>query len=65
MLGWFVDEEAVKNAISGIKIAEEEITCIPMDLSSVMKDVIRIYFTSEFWMCLEAAYNSRVALPDQ
>ena len=71
MLGWFVDEEAVNNAISGIKIPEEEITCIPMDLPSAMKDVsvdinvIRIFFTSESWMCLQAAYNSRVALPYQ
>ena len=66
-----VDEEAVKNAISGIKIAEEEITCIPMDLPSAMKDdavdinVIRKFFISESWMCLQAAYSSRVALPYQ
>ena len=71
MLGWFVDEEAVKKATSGNKIAEEEITCIPTDLPSAMKDdavdinVIRRFFNTESWTCLEAAYNSRVALPYQ
>ena len=71
MLGWFVDDEAVKKATSGNKIAEEELTCIPKDLPSAMKDdavdinMIRRFFDTESWMCLEAAYNSRVALPYQ